>query len=95
MERNRVNDDAVGSAETASEAEQEALIKVGHLTDKAFAKRTGSSKIAKEKNKELSSEDTAMMIQGNFRAYLIRRSQALLALRDLAVAKSNLKELRA
>lgn len=36
-----------------------------------------------------------MMIQGNFRAYLIRRSQALRALRDLAVAKSKLKELRA
>lgn len=36
-----------------------------------------------------------MMIQMNFKAYLIRRSQALRALRDLAVAKSKLKELRA
>ncbi|PRQ59827.1 putative IQ motif, EF-hand binding protein [Rosa chinensis] len=61
----------------------------------AFAKRTGGSKVAKGKNKELSPQDAAMMIQGNFRAYLIRRSQALRALRDLAVAKSKLKELRA
>ncbi|MCL7027148.1 hypothetical protein MKW94_006068 [Papaver nudicaule] len=34
------------------------------------------------------------MIQFNFRAYLIRRSQALRALRELAVAKAKLKELR-
>ncbi|KAL6123367.1 hypothetical protein ACLB2K_075889 [Fragaria x ananassa] len=61
----------------------------------AFAKRIGGSKIAKGKNKELSPQDAAMMIQGNFRAYLIRRSRALRALRDLAVAKSKLKELRA
>lgn len=36
-----------------------------------------------------------MMIQITFRAYLIRRSQALRALRDLAVAKTKLKEIRA
>ncbi|KAM1382788.1 hypothetical protein ACFX2F_035216 [Malus domestica] len=36
-----------------------------------------------------------MMIQMTFRAYLIRRSQALRALQDLAIAKSKLKELRA
>lgn len=35
------------------------------------------------------------MIQVSFRAYLIRRSQALRALRELAVAKAKLKELRA
>lgn len=34
------------------------------------------------------------MIQISFRAYLIRRSQALRALRDLAVAKTKLKEIR-
>ncbi|KAK9914041.1 hypothetical protein M0R45_037839 [Rubus argutus] len=61
----------------------------------AFAKRTGGNRNAKGKNKELSPQDAAMMIQMNFRAYLIRRSQALRALRDLAVAKSKLKELRA
>uniref|UniRef100_A0A5B6YTS7 BAG domain-containing protein n=1 Tax=Davidia involucrata TaxID=16924 RepID=A0A5B6YTS7_DAVIN len=36
-----------------------------------------------------------MMIQMSFRAYLIRRSQALRALRELAVAKAKLKEIRA
>ncbi|XP_050385530.1 BAG family molecular chaperone regulator 7 [Argentina anserina] len=61
----------------------------------AFARRIGGSKIAKGKNKELSPQDAAMMIQEKFRAYLIRRSHALRALRDLAVAKSKLKELRA
>ena len=36
-----------------------------------------------------------MMIQMSFRAYLIRRSQALRALRELAIAKTKLKEIRA
>uniref|UniRef100_A0A5B6YTE5 BAG family molecular chaperone regulator 7 n=1 Tax=Davidia involucrata TaxID=16924 RepID=A0A5B6YTE5_DAVIN len=54
----------------------------------AFAKRIG-------KRKELLPQDAAMMIQMSFRAYLIRRSQALRALRDLAVAKAKLKEIRA
>lgn len=35
------------------------------------------------------------MIQVSFRAYLIRKSQALRALRELAVAKAKLNELRA
>ncbi|XP_042503424.1 BAG family molecular chaperone regulator 7-like [Macadamia integrifolia] len=59
----------------------------------AFAKRVGADD--KGKKKELSPQDAALMIQLTFRAYLIRRSQALRALRDLAVAKSKLKELRA
>lgn len=45
--------------------------------------------------KELSPQDAALLIQITFRAYLIRRSQALRALRDLAVAKAKLKEYRA
>ncbi|BBG98227.1 BCL-2-associated athanogene 7 [Prunus dulcis] len=61
----------------------------------AFAKRAGATGRAKGKRKELSPQDAAMMIQMTFRAYLIRRSQALRALRDLAVAKSKLKEIRA
>lgn len=65
------------------------------LWRKAFAKRPGASKKGKGKKKELSFQDAALMIQLSFRAYLIRRSQALRALRDLAVAKSKLKELRA
>ncbi|KAF3433140.1 hypothetical protein FNV43_RR24242 [Rhamnella rubrinervis] len=61
----------------------------------AFAKRPGACKKGKGKKKELSIQDAALMIQLSFRAYLIRRSKALRALRDLAVAKSKLKELRA
>nr|GMC94381.1 BAG family molecular chaperone regulator 7 [Ipomoea batatas] len=49
----------------------------------------------KGKRKELSPQDAAMVIQMTFRAYLIRRSQALRALRELAIAKTKLKELRA
>lgn len=62
---------------------------------KAFAKRFGASGSGKGKKKELSPQDAALMIQLSFRAYLIRRSKALRALRDLAVAKSKLKEIRA
>ncbi|XP_010264223.1 PREDICTED: BAG family molecular chaperone regulator 7-like [Nelumbo nucifera] len=57
----------------------------------AFAKRTHNGK---GKKKELSPQDAAIVIQMSFRAYLIRRSQALRALRDLAVAKAKLKEIR-
>ncbi|KAK8482395.1 hypothetical protein V6N13_032363 [Hibiscus sabdariffa] len=56
----------------------------------AFAKRANRGK-----KKELSPQDAALMIQVTFRAYLIRRSQALRALRELAVAKAKLKEIRA
>ena len=60
---------------------------------KVFAKRAGAVK-SKGKTKELSPQDAAIMIQMSFRAYLIRRSQALRALRELAVAKAKLKEIR-
>ncbi|XP_043715358.1 BAG family molecular chaperone regulator 7-like [Telopea speciosissima] len=59
----------------------------------AFAQRIRAD--AKGKKKELSPQDAAIMIQVSFRAYLIRRSKALRALRELAVAKSKLKEIRA
>ncbi|KAL8247949.1 hypothetical protein R6Q59_009165 [Mikania micrantha] len=59
------------------------------LLKQAFAKKN------KGKKKELSPQDAAMVIQLTFRAYLIRRSQALRALRELAIAKGKLKELRA
>ena len=62
---------------------------------KAFAGRSGGSRKDKGKKKELSPQDAAIVIQLRFRAYLIRRSQALRALRDLAVAKTKLKEIRA
>ncbi|KAL0304133.1 UNVERIFIED_CONTAM: BAG family molecular chaperone regulator 7 [Sesamum radiatum] len=47
------------------------------------------------KRKELPPQDAAALIQKTFRAYVIRRSQALRALRELAIAKTKLKELRA
>ncbi|KAL8141465.1 hypothetical protein V2J09_014497 [Rumex salicifolius] len=59
----------------------------------AFARRVGGAS-KKGKTKELSPQDAAMMIQFTFREYLIRRSRALRALRELAVAKTKLKELR-
>ncbi|XP_076897317.1 uncharacterized protein LOC143550573 [Bidens hawaiensis] len=62
------------------------------LLKQAFAKRVEKNK---GKKKELSPQDAAMLIQLTFRAYLIRRSQALRALRELAIAKGKLKELRA
>uniref|UniRef100_A0A2P2JVT8 Uncharacterized protein MANES_14G035500 n=1 Tax=Rhizophora mucronata TaxID=61149 RepID=A0A2P2JVT8_RHIMU len=61
----------------------------------AFAKRAGATRNRKGKHKELSPQDAALMIQVTFRAYLIRRSKALRALRELANAKSKLKEIRA
>ncbi|XP_076895369.1 uncharacterized protein LOC143547976 [Bidens hawaiensis] len=62
------------------------------LLKQAFAKRVEKNK---GKKKELFPRDAAMLIQLTFRAYLIRRSQALRALRELAIAKGKLKELRA
>lgn len=56
---------------------------------KAFAKSHG-----KGKRKELSPQDAALLIQLNYRAHLAHRSQVLRCLRDLAVAKAKLKEIR-
>ncbi|GMH18289.1 hypothetical protein Nepgr_020130 [Nepenthes gracilis] len=64
------------------------------LLRQAFAKRAGGAK-SKGKEKELSPQDAAVAIQISFREYLIRRSRALRALRDLANAKAKLKEIRA
>lgn len=61
------------------------------LLKQAFARALERNK---GKKKELSPQDAAMLIQLTFRAYLIRRSQALRALRELAIAKGKLKELR-
>lgn len=74
--------------EEDEEADQGAIV-----LRQAFAKRAAAKR--KGKKKELSYQDAAIMIQVSFRAYLIRRSQALRALRELAVAKAKLKELRA
>lgn len=61
----------------------------------AFAKRAGAIRNNRGKTKELSPQDAALMIQEEFRAYLIRRSKSLRALRELAIAKTKLKEIRA
>ncbi|MFS7894516.1 putative BAG family molecular chaperone regulator/7/8 [Helianthus anomalus] len=69
-----------------------ALATISKRTPLAFAKRAEKNKRNKT---ELSPEDAAMMIQISFRVYLIRRGQALCALRELAIAKGKLKELKA
>ncbi|CAA0834060.1 BAG family molecular chaperone regulator 7, partial [Striga hermonthica] len=56
-----------------------------------FAKKMDKSQ---GKRKELSPLDAAVLIQKSFRAYLIQRFQALRSLREMAVAKTNLKEMR-
>nr|AGV54193.1 hypothetical protein [Phaseolus vulgaris] len=61
----------------------------------AFAKRFGAVQNNRGKKRVWSPQDAALLIQISFRAYLIRRSKALRALRELAVAKSKLKEIRA
>ncbi|CAA7035076.1 unnamed protein product [Microthlaspi erraticum] len=62
---------------------------------KAFARRNGAVRSKKGKNKEMPLEYAVVTIQRTFRAYLIRRSKSLRALRDLAIAKTKLKQLRA
>ncbi|KAH6804165.1 hypothetical protein C2S51_032412 [Perilla frutescens var. frutescens] len=64
----------------------------GIVLRQAFAKRVDKRR---GKRKELSPQDAAILIQKTFRAYLIQRSQALRALRELAIAKTKLKEIRA
>lgn len=71
------------------------LLLSNSLLRKAFAKRFGAVQNERGKKKDLSPQDAALLIQISFRAYLIRRSKALRALRELAIAKSKLKEIRA
>ncbi|KAG1354483.1 BAG family molecular chaperone regulator 7 [Cocos nucifera] len=63
------------------------------LSVKAFVKRSHNRE--KGKKKELSPQDAAMLIQMSYRNHLVWRSQVLRGLRDLAVAKAKLKEIRA
>ncbi|KAF0895397.1 hypothetical protein E2562_012415 [Oryza meyeriana var. granulata] len=57
-------------------------------------KKAFASSYGKGKRKELSPQDAALLIQMNYRAHLAHRSQVLRCLRDLAVAKAKLKEIR-
>lgn len=69
------------------------VLQLSHISPlQAFAKRVDKRK---GKKKELSPQDAAILIQKSFRAYLIQRSQTLRALRELAIAKTKLKEIRA
>ncbi|KAG6391897.1 hypothetical protein SASPL_149661 [Salvia splendens] len=63
----------------------------GIVLRQAFAKRVDKRR---GKRKELSPQDAATLIQKSFRAYIIQRSQSLRALRELAIAKTKLKEIR-
>lgn len=65
------------------------------LLRQAFGRRTGAVATLRGKRKVLSPDEAALMIEGTFRAYLIRRSKALRSLRELALAKTTLKEIRA
>ncbi|GAA0173138.1 hypothetical protein LIER_26815 [Lithospermum erythrorhizon] len=58
----------------------------------AFARRVDR---IRGKRTQLTLHDSAVLIQRTFRAYLIRRSEVLRALRELAIAKNKLKEIRA
>ncbi|KAL0400897.1 UNVERIFIED_CONTAM: BAG family molecular chaperone regulator 7 [Sesamum latifolium] len=82
---------SVGSTTRIVEIEEPSdhgAIVLRQVFEKRVEKRRG-------KRKELPPQDAAALIQKTFRAYLIRRSQALRALRELAIAKTKLKELRA
>ncbi|KAG8381498.1 hypothetical protein BUALT_Bualt06G0128100 [Buddleja alternifolia] len=83
---------AVGSIARVVEIDEEPSDHGAVVLRQVFAKRVEKRR---GKRKELSCEDAAVLIQKSFRAYLIRRSQALRALRELAIAKSKLKEIRA
>ncbi|XVF33526.1 hypothetical protein REPUB_Repub17cG0176200 [Reevesia pubescens] len=65
------------------------------LLRQAFGRRAGEVARLRGKRKVLSPDEAALVIERTFRAYLIRRSKALRSLRELAVAKAKLKELRA
>ncbi|KAL6145864.1 hypothetical protein ACLB2K_056548 [Fragaria x ananassa] len=71
MESNKINNDAVVSAEAAREAEREALIKVGHLTEEAdkstqrVARVTEQLDAAQAANSELEAELRRLKVQAD------------------------------
>jgi len=82
-----------GSSSSSRTDDDEASKKIQAV----FARRrigAASQPSWKGKKKELSPQDAAVIIQTSFREYLVRRSQNLRSLRDLAIAKAKLKELR-
>ncbi|XP_010444044.1 PREDICTED: BAG family molecular chaperone regulator 7 [Camelina sativa] len=85
----------VAIEEEEEEEEDESQEHGAIILRKAFSRRNGAVRAKKGKNKEMPPDYAAAMIQRAFKAYLIRRSKSLRALRDLAIAKTKLKELRA
>ncbi|KAK6920297.1 BAG domain [Dillenia turbinata] len=63
------------------------------MIKQAVEKRSIASTI-KGKKKMLSPQDAAMAIQTSFRAHLSRKTQSLKSLRDMAIAKAKMRELR-
>ncbi|EOA13325.1 hypothetical protein CARUB_v10026360mg [Capsella rubella] len=85
----------VVAIEEEEEVEDESQEHGAIVLRKAFARRNGAVRTKKGKNKEMPPDYAAVMIQRAFKAYLVRRSKSLRTLRDLAIAKTKLKELRA
>lgn len=81
------------SSSSSHSDDDEACKKIQGVLAKRRAAATGQLS-CKGKQKELSPQDAAVIIQTCFREYLVRRSQNLRSLRDLAIAKGKLKELR-
>ncbi|PHU24854.1 NEP1-interacting protein 2 [Capsicum chinense] len=69
---------------------------VGAISGAVFSLEIFAKRVEKRrgKRKEMSPKDAALAIQMSFRAYIIRRSQALRALRELAIFKTKLKEVQ-
>ncbi|WRX08632.1 hypothetical protein QQP08_001119 [Theobroma cacao] len=92
---------AVGKEETKGECSvrvveiEEPADHAAMLLRQAFGRRAGAVARLRGKRKVLSPDEAALVIERTFRAYLIRRSKALRSLRELAVAKAKLKEIRA
>ncbi|KAF3651212.1 hypothetical protein T459_04075 [Capsicum annuum] len=63
---------------------------VGAISGAVFSLEIFAKRVEKRrgKRKEMSPKDAALAIQMSFRAYIIRRSQALRALRELAIFKT-------
>ncbi|KAJ1384590.1 IQ motif, EF-hand binding site [Sesbania bispinosa] len=72
------------------------MLAIFHFYPECICKEVWSCSKRERQNEGISPpQDAALAIQISFRAYLIRRSKALRALRELAIAKSKLKEIRA
>ncbi|KAK4489433.1 hypothetical protein RD792_005242 [Penstemon davidsonii] len=91
-EKGKVKGKSVGPIARVVEIEEEPSVDDGaYVLRQVFAKRVEKRK----GKKELAPQDAAALIQMSFRDHIIRRSQTLRALRELAIAKNKLKDMRA